>query len=133
MEKCRLIFLNKNQLASSLMQNKNNNNNSKVIKSIQYAAVYFQNRCITHHKQKVSSLIYFAKIKRESTISVSNYSNSCSKLIFKGNRNSSTYSKLDERENNELTVLKSKRLMRLIYARVHPDLYTNHLQAQVIY
>ena len=46
--------------------------------------------------------------------------------------NSSTSSKLDEKENNELTVVKSKRLMRLIYARVHPDLYTNHFQAQVI-
>ena len=45
---------------------------------------------------------------------------------------SSTSSKLDEKENNELTVVKSKRLMRLIYARVHPDLYTNHFQAQVI-
>ena len=32
---------------------------------------------------------------------------------------------------NELTIYKSKQAMRLIYARVHPDLYTNHLQAQV--
>jgi len=30
-----------------------------------------------------------------------------------------------------LTVNESKRLMRLIYARVHPDLFTNHTQAQV--
>ncbi len=44
---------------------------------------------------------------------------------------SSSSSKLDDKENNELTVVKSKRLMRLIYARVHPDLYTNHFQAQV--
>jgi hypothetical protein len=33
--------------------------------------------------------------------------------------------------DNVITVNKAKRLMRLIYARVHPDLYTNHLHAQV--
>ena len=33
---------------------------------------------------------------------------------------------------NELTLKESKRLMRLVYARVHPDLFTNHLQAQVM-
>ena len=36
-----------------------------------------------------------------------------------------------ESQLNELTVSNSKKVMRLIYARVHPDLYTNHLQAQV--
>ena len=132
MEKCRLIFLNnfnKKQLTSLLMQNNNINISSKIIKSIKYAAVYFQNRCLTHHTQKASSLINLAQIKY--TVNTSNYSKSCSKRIIKGNRYSSTYSKLDEKENNELTVSKSKRLMRLIYARVHPDLYTNHWQAQV--
>lgn len=33
--------------------------------------------------------------------------------------------------DNVITINKAKRLMRLIYARVHPDLYTNHLHAQV--
>jgi hypothetical protein len=34
-------------------------------------------------------------------------------------------------ESNKLTVKESQRLMRLIYARVHPDLFTNHLEAKV--
>ena len=33
--------------------------------------------------------------------------------------------------SNALTIKKSQRLMRQIYARVHPDLFTNHLEAQV--
>lgn len=36
----------------------------------------------------------------------------------------------DERKSNLLTLNKTRRLMRLIYSRVHPDLFTNHLQAQ---
>lgn len=34
-------------------------------------------------------------------------------------------------EENKLTVKGSQRLMRQIYSRVHPDLFTNHLEAQV--
>lgn len=34
-------------------------------------------------------------------------------------------------KSNSLTLGKSKYLMRLIYSRVHPDLFTNHEQAQV--
>lgn len=33
--------------------------------------------------------------------------------------------------HNSLTIGKSKHLMRLIYSRVHPDLFTNFAQAQV--
>jgi len=36
-------------------------------------------------------------------------------------------------KSNSLTLGKSKHLMRLIYSRVHPDLFTNHEQAQVNY
>ncbi len=32
---------------------------------------------------------------------------------------------------NDLNEQKSQRLMRQIYSRVHPDLFTNHLHAQV--
>jgi hypothetical protein len=35
------------------------------------------------------------------------------------------------RSSIELSVKESKRIMRLVYARVHPDLFTNHLKAQV--
>jgi hypothetical protein len=36
------------------------------------------------------------------------------------------------KKNNALTPHKTQRLMRLIYSRVHPDLFTNYQQAQVI-
>lgn len=45
----------------------------------------------------------------------------------------SYYSTSNEADSslNELNVKVSQRLMRQIYARVHPDLFTNHLEAQV--
>ena len=48
--------------------------------------------------------------------------------IHSTNSASSNFSSIN---NGALTVSKSKRVMRLIYAQVHPDLFTNYLQAQV--
>lgn len=51
-----------------------------------------------------------------------------STLLSFSSSSSSPSSSLDK---NVLNASKSKRLMRLVYARLHPDLFTNYLQAQV--
>ncbi len=42
-----------------------------------------------------------------------------------------SYSTSSNNEKNELNLNTSQRLMRKIYSRVHPDLFTNHLEARV--
>ena len=123
-------ILNRAKVSSSLFQSKNHNHKSVII----FASV-FSESCFSIQKTQARLLITLANTKLRATIISINLSKSWHKTngSSNGSKFSSTYSKLNEKDNNELTVLKSKRLMRLIYARVHPDLYTNDLQAQVFY
>lgn len=62
------------------------------------------------------------------------FSTSAPLFSSSGNKRESNFSDEDESASSSvLTLNKSKRLMRLIYARVHPDLFTNALHAQVNY
>lgn len=72
-----------------------------------------------------------ARFKWQVTLA-SFFSTSSPSFSSSGNKRESNFSDEDESASSSvLTLNKSKRLMRLIYARVHPDLFTNALHAQV--
>lgn len=57
--------------------------------------------------------------------------NSRCSTVFRHYSNDRNKAKSSLGEENKLTVKGSQRLMRQIYSRVHPDLFSNHLEAQV--
>lgn len=108
-----------NQLTTILYYSKLLNANNKPVKQAPSAKSIF-----ICDKRKIKSLLSFR----------------LSSFVYNANRNISSSSSTSLPKNssdedpkttiNKLDMKKSQRLMRLIYARVHPDLFTNHLEAQ---
>ena len=86
------------------------------------------------------SLSWFSKLiklnsnllNKKNVSSIHNLNYACKQHTSSSKANEPT-SDASDLDNNSLTLGKSKRLMRLIYAKVHPDLFTNERIAQVAF
>lgn len=116
-EVTNVIVLKKSRNFNNVLNNTNNSKKVSESKKVNF------NDC-QHHQLEASRRLF----------------HSCSQVLFSNansNKSEKKYSSSSggasspPSADDSLTLNKSKRLMRLIYARVHPDLFTNYLQAQV--
>ncbi len=113
------------------------NNVSKILKRLlnpRNASKMISNRLYALSLSSFSKLIQSSSIllNKKINCNVHNLNYSCKQHTSSTKANDST-SESSDINNNSLTLGKSKKLMRLIYSRVHPDLFTNERIAQVIY
>lgn len=84
----------------------------------------------SNYTNKIHS-ISFKKCETSKLVSGTAYRQKCFSHSSTSSSTKANESNTSPSANNSLTLGKSKRLMRLIYSRVHPDLFTNFAQARV--
>ncbi len=116
----------------------NNNNNNKnriwLFSSLNYTINSYNNNSIIN---QYSTFFSYYKTNYNNNNSNNNSKSNLNNLkrdSFLSSRKSMTTKTASSSAHpgpNLLNPNKTKRLMRLIYSKVHPDLFTNHFQAQV--